>query len=275
MTTAMFAVTFVSAAAAYEVTFVLKTGERVTGEFAYNHTDHYQIVVNGQQRDYPSNDIVMISFGAGDPKPVEVAKLPVVNDPPELERHTIVLKSNEMIRGKIYDFQGDRIIMDMGPNDRRTFTMAETSRLYISAPGTRAVYNVHTSATDTAASASTAPGPSTAAVVVKVPAKASWVDSGIAVNRGDRVWFTATGTVAIVVRGVNGPAGVPNSAGRKDNPLPSANSGALIGMIGRTMFLIGETTDPIVMPATGKLMLGVNDDQHRDNDNAFDVSIRR
>jgi hypothetical protein len=68
---------------------------------------------------------------------------------------------------------------------------------------------------------------------------------------------------------------VPNSLNRKDNPLPSANSGALLGQVGRSMFLIGNTTDPIVMPASGKLMLGVNDDNHRDNRDAFEVSIRR
>jgi len=272
--TASLAVTFVfaSTAAAYEVTFVLRNGERVTGQFSYNHTDHYQITVNGQMRDYPSDEIVMISFGAGDPKPAEVARLPIVNDPPELERHTIVLKSAEMLRGKIYDFQGDRIIMDMGPNDRRTFNMADTSRLYISAPGARAVYNVTTASTGVTASAE---APSGAAVNVTVPARATWVDSGITVNRGDRVWFTSSGQIYLSNTMQNGPEGVPNSVNRKDNPLPSANSGALIGQVGRSMFLIGSTTEPIVMPASGKLMLGVNDDNHRDNRDAFEVSIRR
>jgi len=273
-TAAFLAVTFVfaSTAAAYEVTFVLRTGERVTGQFSYNHTDHYQITVNGQLRDYPSDDIVMISFGAGDPKPAEVAKLPIVNDPPELERHTIVLKSAEMLRGKVYDFQGDRIIMDLGPNDRRTFNMADVSRLYISAPGSRAVYGVTTASTGITASAE---APTGAAVNVTVPARATWVDSGITVNRGDRVWFTATGQIYLSNTMQNGPEGVPNSLNRKDNPLPSANSGALLGQVGRSMFLIGNTADPIVMPASGKLMLGVNDDNHRDNRDAFDVSIRR
>jgi hypothetical protein len=263
---------FASTAAAYEVTFVLRTGERVTGQFSYNHTDHYQITVNGQLRDYPSDDIVMISFGAGDPKPEEVAKLPIVNDPPELERHTIVLKSAQMLRGKIYDFQGDRVIMDLGPNDRRTFNMADISRLYISAPGSRAVYGVTTASTGITASAE---APAGAAVNVTVPARATWVDSGITVNRGDRVWFSATGQIYLSNTMQNGPEGVPNSLNRKDNPLPSANSGALLGQVGRSMFLIGNTTDPIVMPASGKLMLGINDDNHRDNRDAFEVSIRR
>lgn len=273
-TAAFLAVTFafVSTAAAYEVTFVLRNGERVTGQFSYNKTDHYQITVNGQMRSYPSDDIVMISFGAGDPKPAEVARLPIVNDPPELERHTIVLKSAEMIRGKIYDFQGDRIVMDMGPNDRRTFNMTDVSRLYISAPGSRAVYNVTTASTGVASSADAPAGPG---VHVTVPARATWVDSGIVVNRGDRVWFSATGQIYLSNTMQNGPEGVPNSVNRKDNPLPSANSGALLGQVGRSMFPIGSTTDPIVMPASGKLMLGVNDDNHRDNRDAFEVTIRR
>jgi hypothetical protein len=280
LTAALVAVTIVSARAT-EVTFVMKNGERVTGQFAYNHTDHYQIVVNGQQRDYPSDEIAMISFGAGDPPRNEVARLPNVNDPPELERHTIVLKSGEMIRGKIYDFQGDTIIMDLGPNNRRTFNMADTARLYISAPGSRAVYNVNNVARGGrggrfgANAGGAAPRPRTPAVNVEVPANATWVDSGVAVNQGDPVWFTVTGQVNMSPNQRVDAAGVPNSENRKDNPFPAANSGALLGRVGNAMFLIGTTTDPITMPATGLLMLGINYDNHRDNRDSFQVGIRR
>jgi hypothetical protein len=45
-----------------------------------------------------------------------------------------------MVRGKIWDFQGDNIIMDIHAGDRRTYNMNDTARLYISAPGSRQVY---------------------------------------------------------------------------------------------------------------------------------------
>ena len=135
---ALAAMTLISAHA--DVTFVMKSGERVAGTFSYNHTDHYQLIVSGRQRDWPSNDIALIEFAPGDPTAEEVNRLPTSSDPPELERHTIVLRNGQMLRGKIWDFQGDRIIMDMGPNDRRTFNMGDTARLYISAPGSRSLF---------------------------------------------------------------------------------------------------------------------------------------
>ncbi len=140
------------AASFANVTFVMKNGDRVSGVFSYNHTDHYQIVVDGRQRDFPSDDIAMIAFAPGDPAADELNKLPEGNDPPELERHTIVLRSGEMVRGKIWDFQGDRIIMDIHAGDRRTYNMGDTARLYISAPGSRRVYaSVITAAANAAA----------------------------------------------------------------------------------------------------------------------------
>jgi len=264
---------------ATDVTFVMKNGERISGTFSYNHTDHYQLLVNGQQRDFPSDDIALIEFGAGDPAAAEVAQLPTVNDPPELERHTIVLKSGEITRGKIWDFQGDRVIMDIHPGDRRTYNMADIARLYISAPGSRALFA--NGATPQVAGRfrrgqGAAGGPRTAPITVSVPATQRVVDSGIVVNQGDRVWFTVQGQIYMAPNQQVGPDGVPNSTGRKDNPLPSANSGALIGMIGNnTRFAIGANTEPIVMPATGRLSLSINDDKLSDNRDAFTVTIQR
>lgn len=265
--------------AATEVTFVLTSGQRVSGIFSYNHTDHYQLIVNGQEKDYPSDDIAMISFGAGDPEPGEVAMLPTAANPPELQRHMIVLKSGEVLRGKIYDFKNDQITMDMGPNDRRTFDMSGVARLYINAQAARTVYGVTESKpigpVGPASSSGSTAQPSGASKSVEVPANQTWVDTGLYVNKGDSVWFTVTGQVYMSQSQRVGPDGVPNSLNRKDNPLPSANSGALLGRVGNQMFLIGTTTDPISIPASGRLMLGINDDNHRDNRDAFQVTIRR
>ena len=43
-------------------------------------------------------------------------------------------------------------------------------------------------------------------------------------------------------------------------------AGALIGKVGNSApFLIGSNTQPILMPANGRLMLGINDDGFGDN----------
>jgi hypothetical protein len=52
--------------------------------------------------------------------------------------------------------------------------------------------------------------------------------------------------------------------------------GGLIGKVGNSApFPIGSNTQPIVMPADGVLMLGVNDNQLGDNSGAFSVMIAK
>src|SRR5262245_27833314 len=55
-----------------DVTFVMKNGERISGTFSYNHTDHYQLIISGRERSYPSDDIAMIAFTPGDPSAREI-----------------------------------------------------------------------------------------------------------------------------------------------------------------------------------------------------------
>ena len=52
--------------------------------------------------------------------------------------------------------------------------------------------------------------------------------------------------------------------------------GTLIGRVGNSApFVIGATTSAIPMPVDGRLYLGVNDDDYRDNTGTFDVQIYR
>ena len=52
--------------------------------------------------------------------------------------------------------------------------------------------------------------------------------------------------------------------------------GGLIGRVGNSApFPIGSNTQPIRMPATGALMLGVNDNELGDNSGFFSVVITR
>src|SRR5262245_64866845 len=68
--------------AAQPVTFVLRNGDRVSGELTYKGGTVYTL--NG--RDYPSNDIAMIAFAPGDPTAAELQQIPTVdNNPSEHE----------------------------------------------------------------------------------------------------------------------------------------------------------------------------------------------
>jgi hypothetical protein len=109
-----------------------------------------------------------------------------------------------------------------------------------------------------------------------VPANVAWTDTGIDVNAGDTLTFTATGQVTFI-RGAGSGTTAAGDAAMKSNsyPVPRMPVGALIGQVGASSpFFIGASTDPVRMPANGRLKLGVNDDAFGDNSGAFHVVIR-
>jgi hypothetical protein len=72
--------------------------------------------------------------------------------------------------------------------------------------------------------------------------------------------------------GANGETSVRSHA----FPVPALPVGTLIARIdGGRPFAIGGGTTSVTMPASGRLLLGVNDDHHADNAGAFRVAIRR
>jgi len=263
-----------------DVTFVMKNGERISGRFSYNHTDHYQLIVDGRERSYPSDDIAMIAFTAGDPSPREVSSLPASDNPPELERHTVVLRNGEMIRGKIYDFKGETLIMDIKAGDRRTYNFGDLARLYISASGARGVFRPEGAEQVLPAGGGARrgrPDPNvTASARVRVVGNVAWTDTRLQVNRGEQLRFSATGEVELAPGTTANPAGKAGAFPKEVYPVTGAAPGALIGRVGNGQpFLIGDKTDTIAMPGTGTLLLGVNDNIVTDNNGGFDVRIQR
>lgn len=121
-------------------------------------------------------------------------------------------------------------------------------------------------------------------VTINVPGTSRSTDTGIDVRSGDQITFTATGTVVAGRRtGEVGPEGGRNTGfgsivGTK--PMPSAGPGALIGFIrmsdGQTSqaFLIGSQLT-FTVPADGRLILAINDDDYSDNSGSFSVKIRQ
>ncbi len=114
-------------------------------------------------------------------------------------------------------------------------------------------------------------------VQVRVEANQPWTDTGINVNVGDRVVFGASGQIAFGKSNgqTSGPDGNPAER-RATYPDPSVPVGALIGRIGNgAPFGIGMQRQPLPMPASGRLMLGVNDDERADNSGFYVVTITR
>jgi hypothetical protein len=112
---------------------------------------------------------------------------------------------------------------------------------------------------------------------VRVDAKQAWTNTGITVNAGDRVVFNASGQIAFGQGAgqTSDPNG--NAAERRANyPDPSVPVGALLGKVGNSApFAIGMQTQPLGMPASGQLMLGINDNELGDNSGFYTVTVTK
>jgi hypothetical protein len=65
-------------------------------------------------------------------------------------------------------------------------------------------------------------------------------------------------------------------SGRRSYAVPNAGPGTLVGRVGSSRaFLIGNNTNPVVMPSSGRLELGVNDDNFKDNSGGFNVVVTK
>ena len=123
------------------VTFLMKNGERQSGTLVYHNDANFNLMVNGQEKAYPVSDIALVDFsGGGQPSTQELSQLPTSNDPPELQRHMVVLRDGTTVRGKLYTIKENAISFDNEQGQRRDFDLSNISRLYVSAPGARQLY---------------------------------------------------------------------------------------------------------------------------------------
>jgi hypothetical protein len=239
-------------------TLVLRSGERISGELVDHGGVGFTMRVNGANRQVPTGEVAVVEFAGGDLTAEQRAKV-------QAGQPIVVLRSGQVIDGRLADISGTRplkIIVDT-PSGQRDFASNDVARVYYAVPGGAAVATTGQAA------------PAAGSQTVNVDAKQPWTDAGMAVRRGDRVAFTATGDIDIMSgAGMSaGPAGTTAvSAGRY--PVQGAPAGALIGRIGNGRpFLIGSNTQPITMTDNGRLFVGVNDNAFDDNSGSFSVSI--
>jgi len=259
------------ALSAADVTFILKNGARHSGRLDYDGDATMELISGGATRSFPIDDIaVIVLSGHGDPAGTEVTQLPTSDNQPDRDRHTLVLNTGELVRGKFYDYRDEVLSFhtwnDAGVIDRRSIPIASVARLYLSNEGARHLFNVGAAVAQ----------PEPAGQVVRVEATRPWTDTGITVQRGERIAFSVKGEIQIAPTTRVGPDGDLNSPGRRAYPVPSLHSGALVGRVGQgAPFPIGGRTDAIAMPVNGRLLLGINDDNFRDNRGAFEVTMTR
>ena len=185
----------------------------------------------------------------------------------------LVMRDGSTQQGRFVNMiGGETLLWDNAGGQRQQYAIRDVSRVYLNPESARTVFNGRGRQNTAVATAGQMAGTS-----VRVDAKQAWTDTGITVNAGDRVVFNASGQIAFG-RGssqTSDPNG--NPAERRANyPDPTVPVGALLGKIGNSApFAIGMQTQPLGMPASGRLMLGINDNELGDNSGFYTVTVTR
>jgi hypothetical protein len=108
-----------------------------------------------------------------------------------------------------------------------------------------------------------------------VAANVLWNDTGIDVVSGRNLYFEARGEIRWGPNRRAGPGGERNSPNNPARPMPNRPGASLVGRIGDSndYFYIGEDQGPVRMRSSGRLFLGINDDNMQDNTGYFTVIV--
>ena len=110
---------------------------------------------------------------------------------------------------------------------------------------------------------------------ILVEAWERWSDTGIDVQPRDLLLFDANGTIRVDDDDDRDVATADGAGGHRsvEVPMLTQRAGALIGRIGHgPPFFVGSSR-AVLAPTIGRLYLGVNDDDFRDNVGYFEVMI--
>ena len=110
---------------------------------------------------------------------------------------------------------------------------------------------------------------------IVVAAARGWVDTGINVQRGDRISIEASGTVTLSTNGADiaEPAGSRTGRRADSAPLRGEPAGALIARIDDGAAVLAGNRRTFVASDTGRLYLSVNDDFFADNAGEYRVTV--
>jgi PA-IL-like protein len=265
--------------AAERATVVLTNGERRSGEVVATGNDNaafvggqFRLIENGQEQSIPIEQVAVIDFTGGTPSPLELSRVA-----PNTGGQTAIMRSGHAQGGKFVNIiRGDTLLWENGRGQQEQYPIRDVSRVYLNPASARTVYNVERDRGGVAVGTGTT-GSLTGGTTINVLANVPWTDSGITVNAGDRVMFQASGTINYGQSA--GQTATPDGGGerRAGYPDPTVPVGALIGKVGNNgkPFAIGSQRQALGMPASGRLFLGVNDNERTDNSGAFTVIVAR
>jgi hypothetical protein len=265
--------------AAEQATFILNSGERRSGELTASGPEAANFVngklsLSGQQ--VPLDQVAVIDFTGGtQPPAMELQRVPATGG------QAVVMRSGHAEAGKFVNIvRGDTLLWEDHNGQQQQYPLRDVTRIYLNSSRAQAAYRAPAGPATTAAPAPV--GTSGQAQTpqgggVQVQANVPWTDTRITVKAGDMVSFQATGQINFGQSSGQqaGPEGNP-AAHSPNYPIPALNAGTLIGKVGSSApFGIGTNSAPIRMPANGRLMLGINDNEIKDNSGAFSVVITK
>jgi len=268
-------------AATERATFILTDGERKSGTVVF-HGDQHENLINGylnlgvdggKDMTFPIDQVAVIDFVGGQPPTTELAQLG--------SRHMLVTRDGGAQQGRFVNMTGgDTLFWENLAGQRQQFAIRDVSRVYLNPQSARIAFNYTPPpavATAPAATGTASPGTTTTgqAITVRVDAQQPWTDTGLTVGRGDRVAFETSGQVQSGRNSRRTFAPDSNSRDRRSSSLDSnVPAGALLGRIGNgSAFAIGSQKQTLVMPASGRLMLGVNDNGRGGSTGAITVIV--
>jgi hypothetical protein len=266
-------------AGAERATFILTDGDRKSGPVVF-HTASRENLINGslnlgaadgKEQAFPVDQVAVIDFVGGRPQRAELQALPSDGG-----TQVLVLRTGgaQQLGRFINMVGGDTIRWQNQAGEQQQYAIRDVSRIYLNPQSARTIWNANGTGQRAAVATS---GTAFKRGATRVEANHPWTDTGISVKKGDRVAFRATGQVKWVPSpgDITGPDG-NDSLRRQDYPVTAMPVGGLIGKVGSSApFPIGSNTQPIVMPAAGRLMLGVNDNVFTDNSGYFSVVITK
>lgn len=242
-------------------TLVLKSGERMTGDLIDLNASGLWLRVDGRDSAVNPSNVARIEFSGGQ-LPADAQSRLGAGQP------LVLLKSGQVIDGRLADIGGSsplRLTFDTS-SGQREFMSSDVAQVYMSAEGNQQA------AAAPAAAAQTIPAGS---LTVNIPANQAWTDTGLTVRKGEQIQFFGSGDIMISPQASSGVGGSPlPPSGRL--PLQGAQVGSLIARVGNgDPFLVASNTSPLVMPANGRLQIGVNDTEFTDNSGSFTVAVAR
>jgi hypothetical protein len=246
-------------------TLILTDGSRRSGEIVSRPVDenvpsnNLTLLENGREETISTSQIAVIDFAGGRPQGGEMNQVPPGGN-------FIVLRNGVSGPGTYVNIAaGTTVVWRAQAGGDQRYAIRDVSRIYLNAQGGRTGFGGRRGNNGGAAER-----PRT----IQVSATQAWTDTGMDVQQGERITITATGDITFSPGRTSNAGGNP-AVTNPQFPVGNWPVGALIGRVGATKPFGVGAAQSILMPAAGRLMLGVNDTILTDNSGAFQVTISR